>query len=102
MSATSTKDERATAGQSSESMVDKASGAIWDLADHTTEIADRAIEQGRELGAQQAPAALREAVQKPLSDQPMATLAVVATLCSAPFGNHSSRRFGCLGSSSAT
>jgi ElaB/YqjD/DUF883 family membrane-anchored ribosome-binding protein len=82
MSATSTKDERATAGQSAEGMVDKASGAMRDLADQTTEIADRAIEQGRELGAkaQQTPAALREAVDQSLSDQPMATLAVVAAL----------------------
>ncbi len=82
MPATSTKDEHAAGGQSSEGLVEKASGAIKDLADQTAEIADRAIDQGRELGAkaQQAPTALREAVDTSLNNQPMATLAVAAAL----------------------
>jgi hypothetical protein len=82
MSATSTTDDGATAGQSAEVIVDEASGAMRDLADQTTEIADQVIEQGRELRskAQHAPAALREAVGKSLSDQPMATLAGAAAL----------------------
>lgn len=43
MSATSTTDDRVTAGQSAEDIVDKASGAMRDLADQTTEIADQVI-----------------------------------------------------------
>jgi uncharacterized protein YjbJ (UPF0337 family) len=65
-----------------EGSVDKAAGAVRGVADRASDLADRAVEQGREIGAmaQKAPGAMREAVGDSLKQQPMATLAMVGTL----------------------
>ncbi len=63
-------------------LVDKASDTVRSAADHATELAERAMEQGREVTAlaQKAPGAMREAVDTSLKQQPMATLAIAGAL----------------------
>ena len=65
-----------------EGLVDKAAEAIRGVADETTDLADRVIEQGREVGemAQKAPVAVRAAVDTSLKQQPMATLAIAGAV----------------------
>ncbi len=65
-----------------EGLVDKAAEAIRGVADQTTDLADRVIEQGREVGemAQKAPVAARDAVDTSLMQQPMATLAIAGAV----------------------
>jgi ElaB/YqjD/DUF883 family membrane-anchored ribosome-binding protein len=63
-------------------VVDKASDTFRSAADQATELAERAMEQGREVTAmaQKAPGALREAIDASLKQQPMATIAVAGAL----------------------
>lgn len=65
-----------------EGIVERATETVRSAADQASDLADRALEQGREVGAmaQNAPAAMREAVDISLKQQPMATLAVAAAL----------------------
>jgi ElaB/YqjD/DUF883 family membrane-anchored ribosome-binding protein len=65
-----------------EGIVDRAAEAARGAAEQASDLADRAIQQGREVGAmaQNVPAAMREAVDTSMKQQPMMTLAVVATL----------------------
>ncbi len=63
-------------------LVDKASDTVRSAADQATQLAERAMEQGREVTAmaQKAPGAMREAFDTSLKQQPMATLAIVGAL----------------------
>ena len=65
-----------------EGLVDKAAEAVRGVADQASDLADRAVEQGREIGAraQKAPGAMKAAVDDSLKHQPMATLAVAGVL----------------------
>lgn len=65
-----------------EGLVDKATEAVRSVADQAGDLADRAIEQGREVGAmaQKAPGAMRDALGTSLKQQPMATLAIAGAL----------------------
>jgi ElaB/YqjD/DUF883 family membrane-anchored ribosome-binding protein len=65
-----------------EGLVDKAAEAVRGVADQASDLADRAVEQGREVGAmaQRAPGAMKAAVDDSLKQQPMATLAVAGVL----------------------
>jgi ElaB/YqjD/DUF883 family membrane-anchored ribosome-binding protein len=74
------KDE---APDKAEGLVDKATEAARGVADQAGDLADRAIEQGREVGAmaQKAPGAMRDALDTTsLTQQPMATLAIAGAL----------------------
>ena len=63
-------------------LVDKASDTVCSAADQGSELAERAMEQGREVTAmaQKAPGAMREALDTSLKQQPMATLAIAGAL----------------------
>ena len=63
-------------------IMDKTADAVRGVADQASDLADRAVEQGREVGqmAQRAPGAMREALDTSLNEQPMATLAIAAAL----------------------
>lgn len=63
-------------------LADKATAAIRGAADQATDLADRALEQGREMGAraQEAPGAMRDAIDTSLKQQPLATLAVAGAV----------------------
>lgn len=65
-----------------EGLVDKAADAVRGVANQASDLADRAVEQGREVGAmaQKAPGAMKAAVDDSLKQQPMATLAVAGVL----------------------
>lgn len=65
-----------------EGLVDRAAEAVRGVADQATDLADRAVEQGREVGAmaQKAPAAVRDALDTSLKQQPMATLAIAGAV----------------------
>lgn len=65
-----------------EGLVDKASDAARSVADQATDLADRALEQGREVGAmaQKAPAAMRDALDTALKQQPMGTLVIAGAV----------------------
>lgn len=63
-------------------LADKATAAIRGAADQAADLADRALEQGREMGAraQEAPGAMRDAIDTSLKQQPLATLAVAGAV----------------------
>ena len=63
-------------------VMERATETVRSATSQATDFADRALEQGREVGAraQNAPVAMREALDTSLKQQPMATLAVVAAL----------------------
>jgi ElaB/YqjD/DUF883 family membrane-anchored ribosome-binding protein len=63
-------------------VIDKVSAVAKDLAGQAGDLADRAIEEGREVGAmaQKAPGAMRDALDTSLKQQPMATLAIAGAL----------------------
>jgi len=65
-----------------EGIIERATETVRSAADQASDLADRALEQGREVGAmaQNVPAAMRDAVNTSLKQQPMATLAVAAAL----------------------
>lgn len=69
-------------GDADKGMLDKASATVRDAADQATELAERAMEQGREATAmaQKAPGAMREVVDTSLKQQPMATLAIAGAM----------------------
>ena len=75
-----TKDK--VSDQAEEGLVDRAAEAVRSVADQATDLADRAVEQGREVGAmaQKAPAAMRDAFDTSLKQQPMATLAIACAV----------------------
>lgn len=58
------------------------SDTLQSATDQASELAERAMEQGREVSAiaQKAPGAMREAVDTSLKQQPMITLAVAGAL----------------------
>lgn len=70
------------ASMEAEGLVDKASAMAKDLAGQAGDLAGRAIEEGREVGAmaQKAPGAMRDALDTSLKQQPMATLAIAGAL----------------------
>ncbi len=75
--------QRAETGTSrTEGLMDKAADTARDVAEQASDFADRAVEQGKEMGAmaQKAPDAIKEVVDTSLKQQPMMTLAVAATL----------------------
>jgi ElaB/YqjD/DUF883 family membrane-anchored ribosome-binding protein len=74
-----TKDK---AKDTAEGMMDRAAETARGAADQASDLADRALEHGRDVAvmAQRAPGAMREAVNKSLRDQPMATLAIAGAL----------------------
>ena len=61
-------------------MADKAAGAVKDLAGQAQDVAGRVADQGREAsdGVQEVAGNIKGAIDKSVSDQPMATLAVAA------------------------
>jgi ElaB/YqjD/DUF883 family membrane-anchored ribosome-binding protein len=63
-------------------LVDKASDTVRSAADQAAELAERAMEQGREVKtmAQKAPGAMREAIDTSLKQRPMVTLTVAGAL----------------------
>lgn len=63
-------------------LIDKAAEAVHGVAGQASDLADRAVEQGREVSAmaQKAPGAMKAAVDDSLKHQPMATLAVAGVL----------------------
>ena len=65
-----------------EGLVDQAAAAVRGVADQAGDLADRAVEQGRDLAAQaqNAPAAMRDAIDTSLKQQPMATLAIAGAV----------------------
>ena len=65
-----------------EGLVDKAAETVRGAADKASDLADRAVDQGREVGAmaQKAPAAMRDALDTSLRQQPMATLAIAGAI----------------------
>lgn len=65
-----------------EGWVDKADETVRGAADKASDLADRAVDQGREVGAmvQKAPAAMRDALDTSLKQQPMATLAIASVI----------------------
>ena len=75
-------EKRAEDAETDEGLVDKAIGAVRGAADQTSDVVDRALEQGREAGAmaQKMPRATRDAVETSLKQQPMATLAIAGAV----------------------
>lgn len=63
-------------------ILERASDTVREARDQASDFAERAVEQGREVTAmaQDAPAALRDAVHTSLKQQPMTTLAVAGAL----------------------
>ncbi len=63
-------------------VLDKAADAVRGGVDQAADLADRALEQGREAGAmvQQAPATLKDALDTSLTDRPMVTLAAAGVV----------------------
>jgi ElaB/YqjD/DUF883 family membrane-anchored ribosome-binding protein len=74
---TKDKDEDAAEG-----LLERAAETVRSTTSQATDLADRALAQSREVGAmaQNAPVAVREALDTSLKQQPMATLALVAAL----------------------
>jgi ElaB/YqjD/DUF883 family membrane-anchored ribosome-binding protein len=70
------------ASDAAEGLVERAGEAVRGVADQANDLADRAVEQGREFGvmAQKAPGAVREGLDSSLKQQPMATLAIAGAL----------------------
>ena len=64
------------------SMTDKAADSVRGVADQAGQVAGRVADQAREVGDafQGVSGNVKDAVDKSLKDQPMATLAVVAVL----------------------
>ena len=63
-----------------DNLADKAAGAVKDLAGQAQDVAGRVADQGREAteGVQEVAGNIKRAIDKSVSDQPMATLAVAA------------------------
>lgn len=63
-----------------DNMADKAAGAVKDLAGQAQDVATRVADQGREAteGVQKVAGNIKGAIDKSVSDQPMASLAVAA------------------------
>ena len=63
-------------------LVNKAAEAVAGVTEQATDLADRAAEQGREVSAmaQKAPAAMRDALDTSLKQQPLATLAIAGAI----------------------
>ena len=63
-----------------DNLADKAAGAVKDLAGQAQDVAGRVADQGREAteGVQVVAGNIKGAIDKSVSDQPMATLAVAA------------------------
>ena len=69
-------------GDADRGLVDKVSDTLQSATDQASELAGRAMEQGREVSAmaQKARGAMREALDTSLKQQPMVTLAVAGAL----------------------
>ena len=78
----SAQDLKEKASDTFESIADKAADKFRDVADQAEQIASRVAEQGREAGdkMQEVAGNLKDAVDKSLKDQPLATLALAAAL----------------------
>ena len=65
-----------------EGLVGKAAETVRGAADKASDLAGRAVDLGREVCeiAQKAPAAMRDALDKSLKEQPMATLAIAGAI----------------------
>lgn len=63
-----------------DNLADKAAGAVQDVAGQAHDIAGRVADQGREAkeGVQEVAGNIKGAIDKSVSNQPMATLAVAA------------------------
>lgn len=63
-----------------ENLADKAAGTVKDLAGQAQDVAGRVADQGREAteGVQEVAGNIKGAIDKSVSDQPMATLAMAA------------------------
>jgi ElaB/YqjD/DUF883 family membrane-anchored ribosome-binding protein len=73
---------RSTPSEEDKGILERASETVREAKDQASDFAERAMEQGREATAiaQEAPAAIREAVHTSLKQQPMFTLAVAGAL----------------------
>lgn len=76
------KSDPSRSPSSEKGLLDTASDAVRGAADQATELAGRAMEQGREVTemARKAPGAIREGLDTSLKQQPMTTLAIAGAL----------------------
>ena len=74
-----------------DNLADNAAGTVKDLAGQAQDVASRVADQGREAteGVQEVAGNIKGAIDKSVSDQPMATLAMAAMVgsCSARSGS---------------